>query len=219
MVGREMALAYPPRAAAAGRGFVCRREPHLRGLFEDVSFAARAGEIVGFGGIQGNGQADVVRALFGLTPCDGCGDARRRAACARARPPRRSAPASSTFPASGTRGAVPSAFHPREHLRAASRAWAGLAYLPARERQATAVAISALRRQTPSAEQRVGHLSGGNQQKVVLGRWTTGRRRCTCSTNRRAASMSRPSSNSIAAARPCRRGRGGHPRFLGPAWN
>ena len=43
-----------------------------------------------------------------------------------------------------------------------------------RERQATADAISRFAVKTPSPEQIVAHLSGGNQQKVVLGRWTTG---------------------------------------------
>ena len=39
--------------------------------FRDVSFAISAGEIVGLGGIQGNGQREIARALYGLLPVSG----------------------------------------------------------------------------------------------------------------------------------------------------
>jgi ribose transport system ATP-binding protein len=42
---------------------------------------------------------------------------------------------------------------------------------PARETEATAQRIAELRIKTPGPHQRVVHLSGGNQQKVVLGKW------------------------------------------------
>ena len=41
------------------------------GLFSDVSFTVSSGEIVGLGGIQGNGQREIARALFGMLPATG----------------------------------------------------------------------------------------------------------------------------------------------------
>ena len=71
MVGREMALAYPPRAIAPGAPRLLVEDLSSDGRFAGVGFAARAGEVLGLGGIQGNGQSDVVRALFGLHPWTG----------------------------------------------------------------------------------------------------------------------------------------------------
>ena len=45
-------------------------------------------------------------------------------------------------------------------------------------------------------EQPVGQLSGGNQQKVLMGRWLLREPEVSCSTSRRGASTSRPSSRS-----------------------
>jgi len=78
--------------------------------------------------------------------------------------------------------------------------WAGLGVVPAaRERQITEHVIESFAVKTPSSEQSVANLSGGNQQKVVLGRWTTGSPNVFISKIRRAASTSLPNWNSTGA--------------------
>lgn len=42
----------------------------LRGLFEDVSFAVRPGEVLGVTGLLGSGRTEIAEALFGVTPAD-----------------------------------------------------------------------------------------------------------------------------------------------------
>ena len=71
MVGRSMTVAYPPRAAAAGETRLEVDGLSSLGRLENVSFSVAAGEIVGLGGIVGNGQTDIVRSLFGLIPSRG----------------------------------------------------------------------------------------------------------------------------------------------------
>ena len=136
-------------------------------------FAPRP-EILGLGGIQGNGQGDVVRALFGLTPSSGrvtltarpFASGRRRA---------RFGLASSMCRAERHSEGLFLPHSIRENISTPHLySWAGLGVVPAaRERQVrTRHPSFAIR--TPSSGQTVAHLSGGNQQRSFLGRWTAG---------------------------------------------
>ena len=127
------------------------------------------------GGIQGNGQADVARALFGLTPHKGLVSLDGRQVTLGS--PAQAIKAGLVY--------VPGERHSeglflphsiRENISLPHLfSWAGLGILPARrEQQAANSAIRSFAIKTPTAEQSVANLSGGNQQKVVLGRWTTG---------------------------------------------
>jgi ribose transport system ATP-binding protein len=175
MVGREMALAYPPRSTGPGGDRLDVVGLSADGQFDDVSFRVRAGEIVGLGGIQGNGQADVVRAIFGLAAFTG--QVRLDGVELRLGTPARAIAAGIVY--------VPGDRHTeglflghsiRENTSLPHLfGWAGLGVVPAeREREVTRRAIENFAVKTPSSEQAVGNLSGGNQQKVVLGRWTAG---------------------------------------------
>lgn len=68
MVGRE--LAHVARDAAGDMGEVILEVNHLSAnkLFDDVSFSVRAGEIVGIAGLVGAGRSEVGQAIFGLVP-------------------------------------------------------------------------------------------------------------------------------------------------------
>ncbi|MGD1036352.1 MAG: sugar ABC transporter ATP-binding protein, partial [Roseiarcus sp.] len=68
MVGRSLAAIYPNRVTRPGPAVLECRGLSRAGVFEDVSFAVRAGEIVGMFGLVGSGRTDVARALFGATP-------------------------------------------------------------------------------------------------------------------------------------------------------
>jgi ribose transport system ATP-binding protein len=175
MVGRELALAYPPRTAVPAVDRLIVENLSARGLFANISFCAKAGEILGLGGIQGNGQGDVVRAIFGLTPWTG--SVTLNGALVRLGSPARAIRAGIVY--------VPGERHSeglflphsiRENISVPHLfSWAGLGVVPAaRERQVTQHVIESFAVKTSSSEQTVANLSGGNQQKVVLGRWTTG---------------------------------------------
>jgi len=70
MVGRAWSDQFPERAHRRG-GEVLRVEGLTRrGVFEEVSFALHAGEILGMAGLVGSGRTDVCKAIFGAAPFD-----------------------------------------------------------------------------------------------------------------------------------------------------
>ena len=173
MVGREVSLTYPPRAETIGKVRLSAINISSGSRFKDVSFEVHAGEILGFGGIQGNGQADVPRALFGLMPWSG--EVRLDDAPARLGSPRKAIATGLVYVPGDRHGE--GLFMPhgiRENVSVPHLPfWAKLGTIPQnREQDATDKAIDRFGIKTPHREQTVSNLSGGNQQKVVLGRWT-----------------------------------------------
>jgi rhamnose transport system ATP-binding protein len=67
MLGRPLDLAFPEKAyPSASSPVVCRvKNLERRGIFRDVSFEVRAGEIFGLAGLVGSGRSEVARAIFG----------------------------------------------------------------------------------------------------------------------------------------------------------
>ena len=175
MVGRSMTVAYPPRAAGAGAPRLEVRGLSSPGRLEDVSFSVAAGEIVGLGGIVGNGQTDIVRSLFGLIPSHGRveldGEPTQLGS------PRQAIANGIIYvPADRRREGLFLIHSIRENISVPFLgSWSRFGVIAReQERQATHAAIRDFAVRTPSAEQRVAFLSGGNQQKVILGRWTRG---------------------------------------------
>lgn len=170
MVGRPIGLDYPARSKAAG-------EPVLLVLAEpgapEVGITVRRGMIVGFGGVQGAGQQELARALFGLGQADG------RKILFKGEPYRPSTPAVAladgiVYVPADRRGESLFAVHSiRENIALPHvDAWARLGNLDRRRedaaiyREANRLAVRA-----PDWETPVSSLSGGNQQKVVFARW------------------------------------------------
>ena len=70
MIGRTLESTFPPkRTVAAGAPTVLKVDGLTReGVFEDVSFDVRAGEIVVMAGLVGSGRTEIARAVFGADP-------------------------------------------------------------------------------------------------------------------------------------------------------
>ncbi|PZM08774.1 ATP-binding cassette domain-containing protein [Rhizobium tubonense] len=66
MVGRSLDGLYPHNAAKPGDVVLDVKGLSCDGLFKDVSFQLRAGEILGFGGLVGSGRTEIARVLFGI---------------------------------------------------------------------------------------------------------------------------------------------------------
>jgi ABC-type sugar transport system ATPase subunit len=70
MVGRPLAAIYPKRRDPVGDPILQCRGLTLAGIFNDIGFDIRSGEIVGMFGLVGSGRTDVAKALFGAAPAD-----------------------------------------------------------------------------------------------------------------------------------------------------
>jgi ribose transport system ATP-binding protein len=172
MVGRTLSLTFPPKRSNPGSIRLKVTNLTSPGLFTGVSFAVSSGEIVGLGGIQGNGQREIARALFGMLPTTG--EVQLEGVQLRLGSPRDAIRAGIVYvPADRRRESVFSPHSIRENIAVPHlRAWSsfGALNLPL-ERSLVSKTVSQFRVRTPSIEQPIGLLSGGNQQKAVFGRW------------------------------------------------
>ncbi|MGA8654581.1 MAG: ATP-binding cassette domain-containing protein, partial [Chthoniobacterales bacterium] len=66
MVGRPLAEMYPALEVESGRNVLIAERLTRSGVFNDVSFTLRAGEILGLGGLVGSGRTEIARVLFGV---------------------------------------------------------------------------------------------------------------------------------------------------------
>jgi rhamnose transport system ATP-binding protein len=71
MVGRDLDELYPKTPAEVGEVALSVRRLTREGVFTDVSFEVRSGEIVGLAGLVGAGRSEVARAVFGVDRWDG----------------------------------------------------------------------------------------------------------------------------------------------------
>ena len=70
MVGRELGDFFARTHTQSGEIALIVDGLGRRGVFADVSFEVRHGEVLGFAGLVGSGRTDVALALFGIAPAD-----------------------------------------------------------------------------------------------------------------------------------------------------
>jgi len=140
--------------------------------FVNVSFEVRRGEIVGFGGLHGQGQSAVLRAIFGVNPTDQ-GTIHIKGEERTIRSPREAIRCGLAY-ISGDRGRD-GVVHGRPILENVTpihflRNKLSLVR-PGSLRERAAKPLSALKTRFAGYDQPVNALSGGNQQKIVIARW------------------------------------------------
>ncbi|SIQ82980.1 sugar ABC transporter ATP-binding protein [Micromonospora avicenniae] len=174
MVGRDLAHEYPPvRPRELGAELLRVTDLKITPAAPSLSLAVRAGEVVGVAGLVNSGRTEAMRAIFGADR-SASGRVEVRGRPARLRHPRTAVRAGMSFLTEDRKaqGLV---------LDLSIAANMSLANLPAvsrfglLNRAAEAASASALaeklRVASRGVRQHVRALSGGNQQKVVLGRW------------------------------------------------
>ncbi len=70
MIGRPLSEMFPTRNDKIGNEVFSVEGATRRGVFDDISFSIRRGEVLGFAGLVGAGRTEVMRALFGADPLD-----------------------------------------------------------------------------------------------------------------------------------------------------
>jgi len=174
MVGREITQMFPKEEVPIGEVVLSVKNLCLDGVFSGVSFDVRAGEILGIAGLVGSGRSNVAETIFGVTPAtSGSIELNGKAI---------------TIDSANTAIANRMAFLTEdrkdtgcllildvlENMQIAVLQDQFVRYGFVNEKAVTAAceAMSKkLRVKTPNLEERIENLSGGNQQKVLIGRW------------------------------------------------
>ena len=173
MVGRELKNYYTRDFLPAGEVMMKCENISDGELAENVSFEVRKGEIVGFAGLVGAGRSEVMKSIFGLMP-----------------------KSSGTIYINGEKVNIKSPVDAMKHgialvpedrkseglyliqsvrfnstIEVLSDFIKGIIVKRVKERDITQEFIDKMSTKTPTQEQMIGNLSGGNQQKVLIGRW------------------------------------------------
>jgi ribose transport system ATP-binding protein len=173
MVGRELGEIFSRKRTTIGKTVLEVRKLTRAGVFEDISFEVREGEVVGLSGLMGAGRTEIARCIFGLDRCDS-GEIYLNGKKVAVGHPIDAIREGIVYVTEDRRreGIVP-LVSVRENLALPSYPWISSFGLvnKKREAQISDKYISFLRIKTPSEKQNVINLSGGNQQKVSLGKW------------------------------------------------
>lgn len=173
MVGRELKESIPKRPATPGEPILEVKGLTRKGVFHDISFTVRRGEIVGIGGLVGAGRTEVARAIFGADPID-AGEIRFEGQVIRPRSPREAIEKGiGLVPEDRKSLGLVLNMVVRENTTLANLdLLSTLGFVNRKkENEVSEQYKRDLRIRTPTIEQEVRNLSGGNQQKVVLAKW------------------------------------------------
>jgi ABC-type sugar transport system ATPase subunit len=185
MAGREQGAAFQKHARQAGEEVLRVDSLSLAGadtgrrmLVDGVSFRVRRGEVVGLFGLVGAGRTELLEAIYGLHPLRTTGAvAVDGAPVAILSPSDAIAAGFALAPEDRKREGLFLDMSVLENASLASLDAAVIGGLIRPEREAAHVNpfIERFRVKTPSLAQKIRHLSGGNQQKVILAKWLAAR--------------------------------------------
>ena len=175
MVGRELTNRFPPKDNVPGD--VILEVENLSGKYtrlQEASFQLHKGEILGIAGLDGSGRTEVLENLFGAMT-KGSGTIRLHGREIRNRTPRESI--KNGFALLTEERRATGIFGIRDirdntvisNLK--NYLMGGICLSDKKMKADTDWAIQAMRIKTPSQSTQIRSLSGGNQQKVIIGRW------------------------------------------------
>ncbi len=174
MVGREITQMFPKEEVPIGDVVLSVHDLAVEGVFSGVSFDVRAGEIVGLAGLVGSGRSNVAEALFGVVPAT-AGQIRIRGEHVTIDSPATAMKHGMAFLTEDRKDT--GCFLILDILANMETAvlhdrfvkW-GFVQQRALERECEEMSRR-LRVKTPNLQETIQNLSGGNQQKVLIGRW------------------------------------------------
>ena len=175
MVGRELTNRFPPKTNKPGD--VILDVQHIAGKYtrlKDATFQLRKGEVLGIAGLDGSGRTEVLENLFGSMTREG-GTITLHGKEIQNRTPKESikngfALLTEERRATGIFGIRDI----RENTVISSLKdylMGGICLSDKQMKEKTEWAIQAMHIKTPSQKTQIRSLSGGNQQKVIIGRW------------------------------------------------
>jgi inositol transport system ATP-binding protein len=174
MVGREVTQMFPKETVPIGDVVLSVKNLGVAGIFGGVTFDLRAGEILGLAGLVGSGRSNVAEALFGVVPATE-GEIRIGGQRVTIATPAAAMQHGMAFLTEDRKDTgcflildilsnLESAVLSQRYVKY------GFVQQAALQRDCEAMSQS-LRVKTPSLNEIIQNLSGGNQQKVLIGRW------------------------------------------------
>ncbi len=174
MVGRSLKDKFPKRDHQIGEKLFEVKKLHRKGILNNISFQLHKGEVLGIAGLMGAGRTEVARAIFGADPKDeGTIILEGREI-------------STNNPVAAIKEGIAYLSEDRKrdglalnlqvdqnvtlaNVNSVSNGWGVIS--KHKERVIADKFVNDLRIKTPSLEQQVIYLSGGNQQKIVIAKW------------------------------------------------
>ena len=173
MVGRELAERPPGEQVAPGEPLLTVDRLTREGVFTDISFTVRAGEIVALAGLVGSGRSEVARAIFGIDRYDAGAVTVRGQRLRRGSPTGAMAAGVGFVPEDRRQQGLVMDMSVQQNVALASlgRLRRGGLIRASAERALATDWASRLAIKYGRLKDPVSMLSGGNQQKVVLAKW------------------------------------------------
>lgn len=173
MVGRKMDNAYPKEVIPLGEKNFEVKNFNSKGMFADINFDARKGEIVGFAGLVGAGRTEVMRAIFGMDHKDS-GTALIDGKEVTIKSPHDAIEKKLIMLSEDRKeyGVIPvRSVMENASVASLKRYFFGGKNHKGKERREVGDIFKQMDVKTPSLDTLIASLSGGNAQKVLLARW------------------------------------------------
>ena len=175
MVGRVIYEDPKTESQVAPDAPVVLKVDHLNAgkMVQDVSFELHKGEILGFSGLMGAGRTETARALFGADPKES-GDIYINGQKVDIKTPQEAVKAGIGYLSEDRKRygiVVQKPVAANSTMSALEKFTSGLFINKGKERKTAEDYVKQLKTKTPSVDQLVVNLSGGNQQKVVIAKW------------------------------------------------
>jgi inositol transport system ATP-binding protein len=173
MVGRELTALFPKSEAKIGEVVLEVKNLNRGRQVKDVSFSVKRGEILGFAGLMGSGRTEVLETLFGIYAAES-GTIKVKGKEVKIREPHQAIAAGiGLLTEDRKKTGIMGVLSVRDNMAVAALSkftFGGILRKPMIEKQCEDQR-QALSLKTPSLNQQIQNLSGGNQQKVLLSRW------------------------------------------------
>ncbi|MDR1872079.1 MAG: sugar ABC transporter ATP-binding protein [Deltaproteobacteria bacterium] len=173
MVGREMKETFPPRPRTEPGETILEANGLTGNGVKNITFQARRGEILGFAGLVGSGRTETAQLLFGVKPLEG-GVLKVKGQKVHPQSEEEAiALGLALAPEDRKREGLLLTKSVVENVSLAILKRISRAFVVKKKAELSLSKdyIEKFKIKTPSPQETVGHLSGGNQQKVVLAKW------------------------------------------------
>ncbi len=175
MVGRTLGNQYPEKNSEIGDILLDVKNLSQKGVVSDINFNLRKGEILGFAGLMGAGRTEVAKLLFGATQKDS-GEIYLDGKKISPKTPIDAIKHGIVYLTEDRkRDGIFAEMSVEDNIMVSNLDLVSkkFSFYDAKAAKVMCEIISKyLNIKTPSLEQKIKHLSGGNQQKVILARWT-----------------------------------------------